>query len=78
MSRHGHLPPVPVANHSQKGTGDHSEIPAAELRKKACIYPAEQGQTANIKQNTTEQGLFQGPSRQMIGKRPRQRSNGVD
>jgi hypothetical protein len=49
-----------VANHSQKGTGDHSEIPAAELLKKARINPAEQGQTANIKQNTTNKGFFKG------------------
>jgi hypothetical protein len=60
MTKHGHLPPVPVANHSQKGTGDHSEIPATELLKKARINPAEQGQTANIKQNTTNKGFFKG------------------
>ena len=60
MSKHGHLPPVPVANHSQKGTGDHSEIPAEELRKKPRINPAEQGQTANIRQNTTNKGFFKG------------------
>ena len=60
MSKHGHLPPVPVANHSQKGTGDHSETPAAELCKKARINPAEQGQTANIKQNTTNKSFFKG------------------
>jgi len=61
MSKHGqHLPPVPAANHSQKGTGDHSEVPAVELRKKPRINPAEQGQTANIKQNTTNKGFFKG------------------
>jgi hypothetical protein len=60
MSKHGHLPPIPAANHSQKGAGDHSETPAAELPKKARINPAEQGQTANIKQNTTTKGFFKG------------------
>jgi hypothetical protein len=61
MSKHGqHLPPVPAANHSQKGTGDHSEVPAVELREKTRINPAEQGQTANIKQNTTNKGFFKG------------------
>jgi hypothetical protein len=49
-----------VANHSQKGTGDHSEIPGAELRKKAHINPVEQGQTANIQQNTSNKGFFKG------------------
>jgi len=60
MSKHGHLPPVPPANQSQKGTGDHSETPAAELRKKKSVNPAEQGETANIKQNTTNKGFFKG------------------
>ena len=60
MSKHGHLPPVPPANQSQKGTGDHSETPAAELRKNKRINPAEQGETANIKQNTTNKGFFKG------------------
>ena len=60
MSKHRHLPPIPAANHSQKGTGDHSETPAAERPKKARINPAEEGQTANIKQNTTNKGFFKG------------------
>jgi hypothetical protein len=60
MSKHGHMPPVPPANHSHKGTGDHSEIPSSEHLKQVDINPAEQGQTANIKQNTTNKGFFQG------------------
>jgi hypothetical protein len=60
MSKHGHMPPVPPANHSQKGTGDHSEIPSSEHLEQADINTAEQGQTAAIKQNTTNNGFFQG------------------
>lgn len=71
MSKQGHRPPIPVANHSQKGTGDHSEILAAELRKKARINPAEQEPDREHQAKHNEQGLFQGPSRQMIGRRSR-------
>jgi hypothetical protein len=60
MSKHRHMPPVPAANHSQKGTGDHSEIPSSEPFKEAEVNPEEQGQTANIKQNTTNKGLYKG------------------
>jgi hypothetical protein len=60
MSKHGHMPPVPLANQSQKGTGDHSEIPSSEHLKHDEVNPAEQGQTANIKQNTTNKGFFKG------------------
>lgn len=60
MSKHGHMPPVPPANHSQKGTGDHSEMPSNEPRKRADVNSAEQGQTANIRQNTINKGFFKG------------------
>ena len=60
MSKHGHMPPVPPANQSQKGTGDHSEIAADQPTRHADINTAEQGDTANIKQNTTNKGFFQG------------------
>jgi hypothetical protein len=60
MSKHGHMPPVPPANQSQKGTGDHSEIAASERIKDAEVNLSEQGQTANIKQNTTNKGFFAG------------------
>jgi hypothetical protein len=60
MSKHGHMPPVPPANQSQKGSGDHSEISSSELLKDADVNPAEQGQTANIRQNTTNKGFFKG------------------
>lgn len=60
MSKHGHMPPVPPANQSQKGTGDHSEIASGQPTQRAAINTAEQGETANIKQNTTNKGFFQG------------------
>jgi len=47
-------------NRSQKGPGDHSEIPSSEQPKQAEVNPAEQGQTANIRQNTTNKGFFKG------------------
>jgi hypothetical protein len=60
MSKHNHMPPVPPANRSQKGSGDHTEIPSSEHLKNTDINPAEQGQTANIRQNTTNKGFFKG------------------
>ena len=60
MSKHSHMPPVPPANRSQKGPGDHSEIPSSEDLKKTDINATEQGQTANIRQNTTNKGFFKG------------------
>ena len=60
MSKHGHMPPVPPANQSQKGPGDHSEISSSKPIKHADVNPSEQGQTANIRQNTTNKGFFKG------------------
>ena len=60
MSKHSHMPPVPPGNRSQKGPSDHSEIPSSEHLKKTDINAAEQGQTANITQNTTNKGFFKG------------------
>lgn len=59
MSRHNEMPPVPPANRSQKGTGDHSEKSKDATERKE-ENTAEQGDTANIKQNTTNKGFFQG------------------
>ena len=60
MSKHGHMPPVPLANHSQKGPGDHSEAASKKPTKQAELNLSEQGQTANIRQNTTNKGYFMG------------------
>ena len=60
MSKHSHLPPVPPANRSSKGTGDTSERPSDTSKKRADVNPLEQGDTANVKQNTTNKGFFKG------------------
>ena len=61
MSRHNSMPPVPPANRSEKGTGDHTEV---DKDTSKVLDPhqntAEQGDTANIKQNTTNAGFFKG------------------
>jgi hypothetical protein len=60
MSRHNAMPPVPPANRSQKGTGDAVEVNKDTAASKAEINTAEQGETANIRQNTTNAGFFKG------------------
>jgi hypothetical protein len=60
MSRHNEMPPVPPANKSHKGTGDDSPISKDNAAKKAEVNTSEQGDTANIKQNTTNAGFFKG------------------
>ena len=60
MSSHNHMPPVPPANRSQKGPGDNSEISKDTAKAHAEINTSEQGDTANIRQNTTNKGFFQG------------------
>jgi hypothetical protein len=60
MSRHNAMPPVPSANRSNKGTGDHSDVNKDVAKVKGEVNTAEQGETANIKQNTTNAGFFKG------------------
>ena len=60
MSKHSHMPPVPPANRSHKGTGDNAEVSKDTAKSKAEVNTAEQGDTANIKQNTTNAGFFKG------------------
>jgi hypothetical protein len=60
MSRHNTTPPVPPANRSHKGTGDDVEMNKDTATKKAEVNTAEQGETANIRQNTTNAGFFKG------------------
>ncbi len=57
-----HLPEAPPANRSNKGPGDHSEAASDTSRSKDAggLNAAEQGDTANIKQNTTNKGFFRG------------------
>jgi hypothetical protein len=56
-----HMPPVPPANRTKKGMG----APAKSLQDDSIKHTepqniAEQGETANIKQNTTNKGYFHG------------------
>jgi hypothetical protein len=60
MSRHNTMPPVPPANRSHKGAGDDVEMNKDTATKKAEVNTAEQGETANIRQNTTNAGFFKG------------------
>ena len=61
MSKQGHLPLIPPANRSKKGTGDDTEAPRdSSLKHVGPKNLAVQGETANIKQNTTNRGFFQG------------------
>lgn len=60
MSRHNKMPPVPPANRSPKGTGGDQEIKKGEAQKDLPENTAEQGETANIRQNTTNAGFFHG------------------
>jgi len=60
MSKHGHMPPVPPANRSHKGTGDSSETANEMPKLDLEVNTLEQGDTANIKQNTTNKGFFKG------------------
>jgi hypothetical protein len=60
MSKHSHMPPVPPANRSHKGTGDNSETANEMPKTNADVNTLEQGDTANIKQNTTNKGFFKG------------------
>ena len=60
MSRHNAMPPVPPANRSHKGTSDDVEVDKDTAAKRADVNTAEQGDTANSRQNTTNAGFFKG------------------
>ncbi len=60
MSRHNKMPPVPPANRSPKGGGRAPEVKEDTSSKKTEDNFAEQGDTANIRQNTTNAGYFHG------------------
>jgi hypothetical protein len=56
-----HMPPVPPANRSPKGTGGAPESHQDDsIKHPEPQNIAEQGETANIKQNTTNKGFFHG------------------
>jgi hypothetical protein len=60
MSRHNEMPPVPPANRSRKGTGDATEVSKDTSKTNGEVKTAEQGDTANIKQNITNAEFFKG------------------
>jgi hypothetical protein len=56
-----HMPPVPPANRSQKGGGSDPEVSKDRpVKHEHHANSAEEGETANIKQNTTNKGFFRG------------------
>jgi hypothetical protein len=57
-----HIPEAPAANRSKKGPGNHHEAASDTTHKKHPddLNTSEQGDTANIKQNTTNKGFFRG------------------
>ena len=57
----GHMPPVPPANKSNKGVPkDGNDAQDTSHKKDYNQNTAEQGDNANIKQNTTNKGFFNG------------------
>jgi hypothetical protein len=57
----GRMPPVPPANRSNKGVAPDAEAARDTSHKKDHTQNTdEQGETANIKQNTTNAGFFKG------------------
>jgi hypothetical protein len=56
-----HMPPVPPANRSKKGLGSDPEVSKDKpVKHEHHANAAEEGETANIKQNTTNKGFFRG------------------
>jgi hypothetical protein len=51
---------VPPANRSHKGIGDNAEVSKDTSKTKGEVNTTEQGDTANIKQNTTNKGFYKG------------------
>jgi len=60
MSRHNELPPIPPANRSPKGTGGAQNVKKDSMPRQKSDNPKEQGETANIRENTTNAGFFHG------------------
>jgi len=56
------MPPVPPGNVSNKGPAGRPNAPSKDKTVKHEHHPnaAEEGETANIKQNTTNKGFFRG------------------
>ncbi len=58
----GRMPPIPRANRSPKGPVRDVVRPKGDAPEKNAEpeNSSEQGETANIRQNTTNEGFFQG------------------
>jgi hypothetical protein len=57
----GHMPPIPSGNRSNKGPKPNADAARDTSAKESHTEnTAEQGDTANIKQNTTNAGFFKG------------------
>ena len=57
-----HMPETPVANRSTKGPGDRHKVPSDTTHAKQLgdLNISEQGESANIMQNTTNKAAFRG------------------
>jgi hypothetical protein len=56
-----HMPPIPPGNRSQKGKrADPKASKDMPVKHEHHANAAEEGETANIKQNTTNKGFFHG------------------
>jgi hypothetical protein len=57
-----HMPPVPPANRTNKGPGRKGSETSQDKSPQHAepSNAAEQGETANISQNTTNEGYFRG------------------
>ena len=56
-----HMPPIPPANRSRKGKGgEPAVVQDKPLKHEHHANSAEEGETANIKQNSTNKGFFHG------------------
>ena len=60
MSSHNHMPRSRPPIEAPKGPGNNSEVSKDAATSHAEVNTAEQGDTANIRQNTTNKGFFQG------------------
>jgi hypothetical protein len=58
----GHMPPIPKGNQTNKGpkSADADAARDTSVKEGHAQNTSEQGDTANIQQNTTNKGFFQG------------------
>jgi hypothetical protein len=55
------IPPIPPANRSKKDRGSDPEmLKGKSVKHEHHANAGEEGETANIKQNTTNKGFFRG------------------